>query len=164
MYLSGEDFYLYCYSIFVILDSLGCYDGKYFRDYRKLAFLTDIINNEKVVYVVSNSGSEKLNAKDYECLLNSYSTGLTRRSEILKLLFVLEKRQYVTLQKGQFQEINVSLNKSSLPYRFLSDRVFKFEYQNIKNISKKITKLSRLTLETMLNKIYVENGIRTWAS
>lgn len=164
MYLSGEDFYLYCYSIFVILDSLGCCEGKYFRDYRKLAFLTDIINDEKVVYVVSSSRGEQLNPKDYECLLDSYSNGLTRRSEILKLLFVLEKRGYVALKKGKSQEIDVSLNKSSLPVCFLSDNVFKFEYQNIKNVSKKVTKLSMLTLDTMLDKIYLKNGVKTWGS
>ena len=59
MYLSGEDFYLYCYSVLVILDSLGCRDGRFFRDYRKLAFLTDIISNDKTVYVVSHSSAEK---------------------------------------------------------------------------------------------------------
>src|SRR5690554_7704158 len=104
MYLSGEDFYLYCYSVFVILDFLGCRDGKYFRDYRKLAFLTDIINDDKAVYVVSRSLGETLNPKDYECLLDSYSNGLTRRSEILKLLFVLEKKGYVSLNRGTAQD------------------------------------------------------------
>lgn len=162
MYLSGEDFYLYCYSIFVVLDSLGCCDGKYFRDYRKLAFLTDIISDDKTVYVVSHSIGERLNPKDYECLLDSYSNGLMRRSEILKLLFVLEKRGYIVLEKGKAQEINVSLNKESLPEKFLGKKTFESEYENVKNVSKKVGRLAALTLDTMLNKIYVDNGVRTW--
>ncbi|QHD51538.1 hypothetical protein CTT34_07875 [Vreelandella aquamarina] len=163
MYLSGEDFYLYCYSIFVILDSLGCRNGKYFRDYRKLAFLTDIIGDDKIVYVLSHSSGEKLNPKDYECLLDSYSNGLTLRSEILKLLFVLEKKGYVSLNQGKAQEINVTLTKNNLPGGFLNSNVFASEFKNIKRVSKKVGRLASLTLDTMLNKIYVENGVRTWA-
>lgn len=162
MYLSGEDFYLYCYSVFVILDCLGCQDGKYFRDYRKLAFLTDIISDDKTVYVVSHSSGENLNPKDYECLLDSHSNGLTRRSEILKLLFVLEKRGYVILNRGKAQEIDVTLNKENLPNDFFSSNVFDSESKNIQDISNKVGRLASLTLETMLNKIYVENGVRTW--
>lgn len=162
MYLSGEDFYLYCYSVFVILDSLGCRNGKYFRDYRKLAFLTDIIGDDKIVYVLSHSSGEKLNPKDYECLLDSYSNGLTLRSEILKLLFVLEKRGYVSLNRGKAQEIDVTLTKNNLPSGFLDSNVFASESKNIKNVSKKTGRLASLTLDTMLNKIYVENGVRTW--
>jgi len=80
-----------------------------------LAFLTDIISDEKTVYVVFHSSGEELNPKDHERLLDSYSNGLTRRSEILKLLFVLEKRGYVSLNRGRAQEINVTLAKENLP-------------------------------------------------
>ncbi|MFT0212846.1 hypothetical protein VQ643_09545 [Pseudomonas sp. F1_0610] len=162
MYLSGEDFYLYCYSVLVILDSLGCRDGKFFRDYKKLAFLTDIISDDKTVYVVSHSSGKKLNPKDYECLLDSYSNGLIRRSEILKLLFVLEKRGYVILKRRNIQEIDVTLAKDNLPDDFLNSNVFESESQNIKKLSKKVIRLASLTLDTMLSKIYVENGVRAW--
>lgn len=163
MYLSGEDIYLYCYSVFVILESLGCRDGKYFRDYRKLAFLTDIISNDKKVYVVTHSLGEKPNPKDYECLLDSYSSGLTRKSEILKLLFTLEKRGYVGLNRGNAQEIDVTLIKGNLPDDFFKSNIFDSELKNIKDISKKIKRLASLTQSTMLNKIYTENGVPTWA-
>ena len=162
MYLSSEDFYLYCYSIFVILDSLDCTGEKYFRDYRKLAFLTDIISDKKIVYVISNTDNQVLNPRDYECLLDSYSDGLTRRSEILKLLFVLEKLEYVVLQRGSSQEINVSLRKDKLPDNFLEKQVFASEYQNSKFISKKVGRLASLKLDTMLKKIYTDNGVKTW--
>ncbi|SDF82364.1 hypothetical protein SAMN05216571_102172 [Onishia taeanensis] len=162
MYLSGEDFYLYCYSIFVILDFLGCRDCKYFRDYRKLAFLTDVISDDNKVYVISHSSGEKLNPKDFEYLLDSYSSGLTRRSEILKLLFVLEKRGYVSLIRGKAQEIDVTLTKGGLPDDFFGSNVFDSEFKNIKDVSKKVGRLATLTLDTMLKKIYVENGVRTW--
>jgi hypothetical protein len=162
MYLSGEDFYLYCYSVFVILASLGCCNGRYFRDYRKLAFLVDIIRDEKTTYVVSRSSDSKLNSKDYEQLLESHSTGLTLRSEILKLLFVLEKRGYVSLVRGKADEINISLNKDNLHKDFFDKKRFDSEYKNISRVAEKVKRLASLTLETMLTKIYVENGVRSW--
>ena len=142
MYLSGEDFYFYCYSVFVILNLLGCRDGKYFRDYRKLAFLTDIISDDKTVYVISNSSRKEINPKDREHLLDSYSNGLTRRSEILKLLFV----------KAVVNRVQLSIKNN----------IFDSEIKNINAISTKVSRLASLTLETMLNKVYVENGVRTW--
>lgn len=163
MYLSGEDFYFYCYSLVVILDHLGCKNGKYFRDHRKLAFLIDIISDEKVVYIITHTKDQKMNAKDHERLLDSYSNGLTRRSEILKLLFVLEKRQYVSLERGKSQEINVTLKKESLPKEFFESDVFEAEKHCIKQLSKSVGRLASLTLDTMLDKIYVKNGVRTWA-
>ncbi len=162
MYLSGEDFYLYCYSVLIILDSLGCRNGKYFRDYRKLAFLTDIISDDKTVYVVSHSSGAKLNPKDHERLLDSYSNGLTRRSEILKLLFVLERRGYVNLNRGKAQEIDVALATENLPDNFLNNDVFNSESNNINSIAKNAGRLASLTMDTMLKKIYIEKGVRAW--
>ena len=112
--------------------------------------------------MVSHSSGENLNPKDYECLLDSYSNGLTLRSEILKLLFVLEKKGYVSLNRGKAQEIDVTLTKNNLPNGFLNSNVFASESKNIKDVSKKVGRLASLTLDTMLNKIYVENGVRTW--
>jgi hypothetical protein len=77
-------------------------------------------------------------------------------------LFVLEKRGYVSLNRGKAQEIDVTLTKDNLPNNFLSSNVFESESKNIKDVSKKVGRLASLTLDTMLNKIYVENGVRTW--
>lgn len=163
MYISGEDFYHYCYSIIVILDYLLCYEDKYFRDYRKLAFLIEIINSGKVVYIVSQEAERLLNPKDTEHLLDAYSAGLTKRSEILKLLFAMEKRGYISLKRGNGQDIDVSLNKSNLPDGFCDKSMFTDEYDSTKKVSKAVKRLASLKLETFLEKVYVNNGVKTWA-
>lgn len=166
MYLSGEDFYLFCYSIFIILDELSCISGKgkAFRDYRKLAFLIDIINHERLTHIISSAESIPLSINDKEQLFYSYSNGLMRRSEILKLLFTLEKKGFVILQKGkQKLEIDVTLHKKNIPKDFFNKEIFSQEYNRLKDIKAKIKGLSNLTLSTMLNKVYSDNGIKTWA-
>lgn len=161
MYLSGEDFYLFCYSMFVVLDVLGCHGGKVFRDYRKLAFLINIMNDEKLIYILR---SDHINTYDQEYLYNSYSNGLMKRSEILKLIFTLEKKGFVTLSRGKKnQEIDVSLDKASIPDSFFNQQVFSAEYDHVKTIKKSVPKLNALTLDTMLKKIYADKGVKTWA-
>lgn len=162
MYLSGEDFYLFCYSIFIILDLLNCKSGKMFRDYRKLPFLINIMNDERLTSIVSSHGIP-LDTYSKECLFHSYSNGLMRRSEILKLLFTLEKKGFVVLQKGnQNLEIDVMLEKSNIPNSFFDKKIFLSEYKRLDIIKRNIKLLKKLTLETMLKKIYTEKGIKTW--
>jgi len=163
MYLSGEDFYLYCYSIFIILDALGSSSGKAFRDYRKLAFLVNIINDEKLVYILSNSKGESLNPYDKECLFASYSEGLSKRSEILKLVFTLEKKGFLVLSKGKRkEEIDVSLVKEKIPEGCFDPDVFSLDYQRVLIVKKSVPRLKGMILETMLERIYSDNGVKTW--
>lgn len=164
MYLSGEDFYLFCYSIFILLDTLGCSDGKVFKDYRKLAFLISILNDDKLVYILSNSGNENLNPVDRELLFDSYSNGLMKRSEILKLIFTLEKKGFVELEKGTEKSVlNITLNKTAIPESFFNSQVFENEYIRAKKLKKLVSRLNTLKFETMLEKIYSVNGVKTWA-
>ncbi len=164
MYLSGEDFYLFCYAVLITLDSLDCKSGKFFKDYRKLAFIIDFINDDKLTYILENSAEHKINPIDKEYLFNSYSNGMMRRSEILKLLFTLEKRGFLDLEKGNISSlVNVSLNKDKVPEDFFDKSIFTVEYNNFKSFKRNIKRLSTLTLDTMLNRIYTERGIKTWA-
>jgi hypothetical protein len=164
MYLSGEDFYLFCYAVIITLDSLKCNDGKYFKDYRKLAFIIDFIKDERLIYILNNLDSESHNNIDKEYLFNSYSNGLTRRSEDLKLLFTLEKKGFISLEKGNISSlVNVSLNKKNLPKSFFDKTIFGNEYDNLNSLKTSVKRLSTLTLDTMLGKIYRERGIKTWA-
>ena len=163
MYLSGEDFYLFCYSIFIILDGLDC-DGKSsFKDYRKLAFLVNIVSSEKLIYIIENSSEAPLNPTDTEILFNSYSSGLMRRSEVLKILFTLEKRGFIELERGSSQDsINLFLKKNVIPKSFFNREVFSKEYENISILRKSVRRLKTLKLETMLDNIYTKNGVSTW--
>lgn len=164
MYLSGDDFYLLCYAVFIALDTLSCKNGKYFNDYRKLAFLIEFIKDEKLNYIISNLSEKTLNPIDKEYLFNSYTVGLSRRSELLKLLFTLEKRNYVTLEKSNTKSfVNVTLNYEAIPKGFFNKELFLKEYRNMDILKNSVKRLSVLNLETMLEQIYRNNGIITWA-
>lgn len=170
MFLAGEDFYYFTYSILVILDLLGCKEGRYFKDYRKLPFILDFISDNNLIYILKSSEAKgeatnrQLNRLDKEYMFKSYATGTARRSEILKLLFTLERKGYVSLEKAGLQAaVNVSLNAESLPPEFLDRSMFEKEYRNAEQFRVIVKRLATLTLETMLKKIYDDKGVKTWA-
>lgn len=165
MYLTGEDFYYFTYSIILILEHLNCKNGKYFTDYRKLAFLIDFVNDRNLISILQSTKNRAiLNTLDKEYLFRSYSNGLTRRSEILKLIFTLEDSGYLELIRGDLESVvNISLNTEALPSNFIDSNLFTQEYENLKSLCQIIKRLSVLTLETMIKKIYEEQGVKTWA-
>lgn len=164
MFSPREDFYFATYSMLVLLDSLGLRDGRFLKDYRKLAFLTEFVNDDNLIYIIEKDQERELSRIDREYLFKSYTNGLSRRSETLKILFRLEKSDLLTLRKGNIDSlVDVSLLRENIPPDLLNKELFGKEYGNAKRLSVAIQRLSALTLNTMLSKIYEERGIKTWA-
>jgi hypothetical protein len=163
MFISSEDFYLLSYSIIIILDSLGCVKNRYFKDYRKLSFIIEIIKNRRHILTIENGTKTKLHINDKDFLFQSYANGLARRSETLKILFSLEKKGYIALEQGKIDSfVNAKLLKENLPSNFLDKEIFNYEYENCNRLKTSIKKISMLNLETFLDKIYRDNGVKIW--
>lgn len=178
MFLTGEDYYLLTYSLLLLLKTLNCKNGKYFKDYRKLPFLIEIINDDNLIFILSPkpvlnenvtlgkaplTAARPLNVVDKEYLFRSYSAGMARRSEILKILFTLEKSGLVTLRKGDHEfEIDVCMNATSIPVGFFNKTIFAREIENIIKFKSIVKRLSALTFRTMIEAIYDKHGIQTW--
>lgn len=163
MFVSSDDFYLLTYSIIIILDCLGCKKGKIFRDYRKLPFIIELINNNRNILILDASSAALLRKSDKDFLFHSYTNGLAKRSETLKILFILEKKGYITLHKGDIETlVNITLNIENLPQGFISKEVFKSEYMNCEKFKKTIQRSSSTTLDTFLSKTYRDRGVKVW--
>lgn len=106
MFISSEDFYLLSYSIIIILDSLGCVKNRYFKDYRKLPFIIEIIKNRRHILTIENGTKTKLHINDKDFLFQSYANGLARRSETLKYYFLLRKRVTLPLNKEKLTPLS----------------------------------------------------------
>ncbi|MDP8567962.1 hypothetical protein [Methylophilus aquaticus] len=165
MYSSSDDFYFYTYAIFLILDWLSCYSPRNFKDYRKLVFLVDFATDENLLTILEASKSRSnINRLDKEYLFRSYSNGLTKRSEVLKLLFRLEASGYIELEKGNLESgVNVSLAKDKLPNSFFDQNLFVSEKHNLERLSKFVQRVSVIRVETLIEKLYQDQGISTWA-
>ena len=162
MFVKGEDFYYLTYNIIAALSILGCYDDeRKFKDHRKLAFLVDFVSDHHLVSIVKrNKDHANLSSLDRELLTRSYSTGLIRQNQIIRLLFILESRGIVSLEKNPNGQIDISLKSDKKD--FFDKEIFVTEFQNMFLLKTNIARLSNLNLESMLNRLYDNYGIRRW--
>lgn len=118
MFISSDDFYLLTYATIIILDCLNCTKGRVFKDYRKIPFIIELITNNRNILILESSATEKLHKGDKDFLFHSYTNGLAKRSETLKILFTLEKRDIYLSTRGHRITSQHSLNKKSYPRAF----------------------------------------------
>lgn len=165
MFIKGEDFYFLTYNIIIILKVLDCTSAaKTFKDYRKLAFLVDFISDWSLLNILLAYPTGKyVNTRDRESLTRSYSSGLVRMNEILKLLFALEKKGILQLVKNPSNgNLDLFLNKSAIPKDLFENDIFKFELDNANMLKKNFSRISSIKLETFLGNFYYNYGITKW--
>jgi hypothetical protein len=168
MFVKGEDFYFLTYNILLILKVLKCNCGvRKFKDYRKLAFLIDFVSDYNLINIIKN-GSQRdlLNVLDRDLLMRTYSNGMIRQNELIKLLFTLEKNKFITLEKeGDTNLVSVCINIENIPIDFLgdNDNIFQSEIININTLKSQIQRLTNTNLDHMLQKLFDNYGIKRWA-
>jgi hypothetical protein len=165
MYLTGEDFYFFAYAILLILDCLQCHSGRVFKDHRKLAFLIEFVTSSDLRRIVGRHRQRAVeNRFDREYLFDSYARGIIKRGEVLKLLLTMERRGLVSLTRGSSTDaVDVMLRCEQIPESFFDKELFKEEYANCFSLKADIPRLSVLTLDGMLTRIYDVRGIKRWA-
>jgi hypothetical protein len=166
MFVKGDDYYYLTYNIIIILQNLDCYyKQRIFRDYRKLSFLIEFVSDYNLINIINNKKNlNSINIIDRELLTRAYSNGLLRKGQLLRLLFTLEKKDYIILEKENNSNIiNVSLNEKSLPKNIFRTEHFEAETNNLVILKGNIQRINRISLDTLLTKLFVNFGVKTWA-
>lgn len=163
-FISGEDFYFLTYELLLIIDLLTTANGK-FRDHRKLSHLVQLAGDENVVRILKRYEDRLINnAEDREKLFVTFTNGELNKREIFKLVLALERRGLLRVERTATPEVlDVQLNRSELPTDFLSNEIFKTDRAIISDLKKVIPRLSRLTMDTFLHKVYGSRGVNVWA-
>jgi len=167
MFIKGEDFYFLTYNIIIMLKALGCNGpDKTFKDYRKLAFLVDFVSDWSLLNILrSYPSGQYLNYRDKEALTRSYSSGLVRINEILKLLFALEKKGLIGIEKNTVNsQLDVYLKEEVVPTSLFENSTFKLETDNANMLKRVVQRLSVIKLETLLSALYYDHGITKWVN
>jgi len=163
-FISGEDFYFLTYELLLILDILTT-ANVIFRDHRKLSYLVQLAGDEKVIRILERYEDRIINnAEDREQLFVTFANGELNKREIFKLVFALERRGFLHVERSAIPEVvDVQLNRAKLPADFLSSEVFQEDRARIGRIRKIVPRLSALTMETFLQKVYGDHGVNVWA-
>lgn len=166
MFIKGDDFYFIVYNLFVLLYSLGCTNkNRIFKDFKKLPYLIEFVANSKLTDILDRyiGNNRNINAIDKELLIRAYSRGIFMKNEIIKLLFALEKKKYITLIKDKYGNINLFLNSDLIPQSFFDKHMFQAEFDNAAKLMKTLKRISILNHETILTSLFENFGIKTWA-
>jgi hypothetical protein len=162
MFIKGDDFYFMSYNILLLLLTLKCFEKRTFKDCRKLPFITEFISNKHLVEIIDRyKNTEKINLIDRELVIRAYTNARMRINDTLKLLTTLEKRGLVNLENSSSQ-VNIVLKKNSEINSLFKESVFLPEKDNIKILRKNIKRISIINLETLLNNLFDDLGIKRW--
>lgn len=164
-FISSEDFYFIAYSILLILEFLGGSQKK-FKDHRKLAVLIQFISDSRLVDILSRTQNKAVvNHLDKEFLFSSFANAELYKREVFKIIFCLERRGFIELQRTDVAEtLEVKLNAENLPKGFFAGGEFDEERSNADELKRLIPKISILTFDTLIARLYSDRGVRVWAS
>lgn len=162
MFNKDSDYYFIAYNSILILDSLGCYEGeKNFYDYRKLIYILPFISSQ---FMLMNSiKTSKIRQEQIKILEDTYINSKLREPILKSILFTLEKRGYLILEKNESRKcIDVRLLPNSIPQDYLKSDLFKIESDNIKLLKKHYQRLNFISFDTLIEKLFKEKGVIIW--
>lgn len=165
-YISAEDFYFLTYEMILTLSSILTSADSLFKDHRKLSYLVHLISDPRIIGVLErNKGRYIPSTADKELLFSSFTAGELHKGEIYKILLALQKKGFVSLQKSAEAEVlDIKLNKTEIPKEFLQYEGFNADRKIIDRIKKITPRISSLSIETFLSRIYRDYGLNIWAS
>lgn len=164
-FISGEDFYFIAYTVILTLDLLGG-PAKRIKDHRKIVYLIQFLSDKRLVDILDRTKNNCLaNPVDRELLFSSFTNAELHKREVFKILFSLQRRGFVSLERTETAEVlDVILKVDSLPEDFLKSEIFNEERANAANLRHLISRISMLSFNTLLKRFYMDRGVRVWAA
>lgn len=164
-FISGEDFYFLAYSILLALHLLGG-TARRIRDHRKISFLVQFLADDRLIGIIERTAEKGVgNPVDRELLFSSYTKAELQKREVFKILFALEKRGFVGLERTDMAEVvDVTLIRDNLPKGFLESESFAKEKSNAAKLKKLLPRLASSSFEALINRLYRERGVKAWVS
>lgn len=164
-FISGEDFYFLAYSILLTLDLLGG-SARRIKDHRKISYLIQFLGDSRLVDILERTKNSKIiNAIDRDLLFSSYTTAELHKREVFKIILSLERKGFLKIFRTKNLEVlDISLVIEKTLTDFLKDTSFHEERDNAENLKKLIPRLSMLTFDSLLERLYMDRGVRVWVS
>lgn len=164
-FISGEDFYFIAYSVLLALNLFGG-SLQRIKDHRKIAYLIQFLSDGRLIDILDRTqGPRSANPVDRELLFSSFTNAELHKREIFKILFSLKRRGFVTIERTETAEVlDITLQAIALPAGFLKSESFSEERANAANLKRIIPRISTLSFDTLLERLYMDRGVRVWAA
>lgn len=164
-FIAGDDFYFLAYSIFSVLSQFAG-NGNNIRDHRKISLLIQCVADDRLVSVLERTVNRTVeNPVDRELLFLTFTKAELHKREVFKILFSLEKRGFVKLARTAVAEVfGVELIESKQTQEFLKNNIFDEERKNGSRVKKAVRRISSMSYETLIDRLFTQRGIKVWAS
>ena len=154
MFIQKEDYNFLAYSTIILLKSLDCTaETKKFKDFRKIAYLVDFVNEGGVP-----SQFER------ERLADIYANAQIKKKLLHHLVIVLKNRNLIGVSVNKSsQTIDLWLNYNEIPKDFFELKMFENESLNVRELRETLTtRVRSMTIKTLVERIFNDNNILTW--
>ena len=153
MFIQREDYNFLAYNTIILLNALDCTaESKKFKDFRKIAYLIDFMNE---------GGDPK--RFDQSLLANIYSRAQIKKKLLHHLVIILKNKNFIGVSVNVTSKtIDLWLKKESIPKEFLETDLFVKETANILELKSALGMIKRFTIKTLADKIFTQNNVLTW--
>lgn len=154
MFIQKEDYNFLAYSTIILLKFLDCTtEAKRFRDFRKIAYLVDFVNE----------GGEP-SAFEEKRLADIYNKAQIKKKLLHHLIIVLKNRELISVSVNKTSKtIDLWLNGNAIPKDFFDTKIFDNEIENVAELQKSLTtRVRSMTIKNLVEKIFNDNNILTW--
>ena len=140
--------------------------SKRIKDHRKIAYLIQFLSDARLIDILDRTqGQRRANPVDRELLFSSFTNAELHKREVFKILFSLRRRGFVSIERTDTAEVlDVTLSAAALPEGFFKSENFDEERANAANLKRIISRMSTLNLDTLLERLYMDRGVRVWAA
>lgn len=164
MFNKEDDYYFITYNVILFLYTCNyTYEEKRLVDYRKLAYIIPFIADEHLLDMLDN-GQRGFSADvDVNRLQNIYFNARLNQKTYTSIILALESKGLVSLLKNPSKScVDIWINSVNIPKSILANDLFSSEIINVKRFSKLVKKCRILNLNTMMEKIFRDNGVMIW--
>ncbi|WP_289666010.1 hypothetical protein [Flavobacterium panacagri] len=154
MFIQKEDYNFLAYSTIILLYKLNCTsESNRFRDFRKIAYLVDFINEGGI--------PDDFSQKD---LTNIYVKAQIKKKLMHHLVIILKNKNYIKVSLNESSKtIDLWLNKEEVPTDFFDEVIFQKEMQNVNDLKSVMTAgIRSITIKKLVEKIFNKNNVLTW--
>lgn len=165
-FATADDSYYLTYNAAVLLAELGYHgEGSAFRDHRKLAYLIDFIADPALASVLERhpGNCAVRNYDDRRRLQAAYLSGVTRVPFLTRLVLSLAHSELLCVDRHG-TELSVRLKRDGALYALVQEDIYEQERRNARRLRKAVRALGRLTMATMLDRLFREKGVAEWGA
>ena len=164
MFNIDDDYYYITIKIIIILIRLDCFKNK-FSDYRKLAYIILFLKSNESIKLFNKSLEDynKLSIFEREQLGGIYYKGCIYQPIIKRVLFFLEKKDIITLEKNiKLTCIDVKITKNKDIKNTFSSGKFDYDIEKVDILYKQFNRIRSVKYDTFIQRVFGDSEVSKW--